>query len=66
MKHGINGFIFKNSEQLGHQITDWFKEFPHNVVQNELSKKMRNELKVFQESRWENNWDLRVKDYFNL
>ncbi|CAG4963137.1 unnamed protein product [Colias eurytheme] len=64
VQHGINGYTFKSYDELSKQIVTWFEGFPNNVQQNKQAEKMRHELTKFQESRWEDNWDLRVKKFF--
>lgn len=64
MQNGENGFTFKTSDELAKQIVTWFEEFPHNVQQNKIALRMRDNLATFQESRWEENWNLRAKKFF--
>ncbi|KAI5633285.1 chitobiosyldiphosphodolichol beta-mannosyltransferase [Phthorimaea operculella] len=64
VENGINGYTFKTSEELGKQIVGWFEGYPNNKEQNQIAERMRTKLAKFQESRWEDNWDLRVKEFF--
>ncbi|XP_075979168.1 ALG1, chitobiosyldiphosphodolichol beta-mannosyltransferase [Anticarsia gemmatalis] len=64
VEEGINGYTFKNSDELAKQIVNWFREFPTNERQNHIAERMRSELAKFQKTRWEENWNLRVKKYF--
>lgn len=64
VNNGKNGYTFKNSNELSNQIVGWFEDFPRNEKQNQIAERMRNELKTFQESRWEDNWNLRAREIF--
>ncbi|XP_050351735.1 chitobiosyldiphosphodolichol beta-mannosyltransferase [Nymphalis io] len=64
VQNGENGYTFKTSDELSKQIVLWFQDFPNNVKQNKAADKMRENLKKFQESRWEDNWNLRAKKLF--
>lgn len=64
VENGVNGHVFKDANELSKQIMEWFQGFPNNIKQNKVREKMCNELVKFQESRWEENWNLRVKKYF--
>lgn len=66
MQNGKNGYTFKNSSELSTQIVTWFEDFPNNTEQNKIVENMRRELTAFQESRWEDNWNLRVKKFFEM
>ncbi|XP_045767026.1 chitobiosyldiphosphodolichol beta-mannosyltransferase [Maniola jurtina] len=61
---GENGYVFKTSDDLSKQIVSWFEEFPNNTNQNNIADSMREKLAKFQESRWEDNWNLRAKKFF--
>ncbi|XP_050665816.1 chitobiosyldiphosphodolichol beta-mannosyltransferase isoform X1 [Leptidea sinapis] len=65
IEDGTNGYTFKTSDELSKQIIKWFDKFPNNIEQNEIAQRMRNELNKFQESRWEDNWQLRARKFFN-
>lgn len=64
MQNGENGYTFSNGDELSKQIVSWFQDFPNNYKQNKIAKTMRKNLMKFQESRWEDNWNLRVKELF--
>ncbi|XP_023937718.2 chitobiosyldiphosphodolichol beta-mannosyltransferase [Bicyclus anynana] len=64
VQDGENGYKFRTSYDLSRQIVTWFEEFPNNTSQNEIAKNMRQKLSKFQESRWEDNWNLRAKKFF--
>ncbi|XP_046968825.1 chitobiosyldiphosphodolichol beta-mannosyltransferase [Vanessa cardui] len=64
VQNGENGYTFKTSDELSKQIVLWFQDFPNNDKQNKVANKMRENLKKFQESRWEDNWNLRAKKLF--
>lgn len=49
VKHEENSFVFETSEELSHQIQNWFT--------NENQDKFKDALKHFTESRWETNWE---------
>lgn len=66
MENGVNGYTFKTSEELSKQIVNWFEDFPVNERQNKIAQKMIRELTKFQESRWEDNWNLRAKNLFEM
>ncbi|KOB70992.1 Beta1,4 mannosyltransferase [Operophtera brumata] len=66
VQNGENGYTFKNSAELSKQIVTWFENFPNNYVQNKTAENMRRELTKFQDSRWEENWNLRVRKYFEM
>ncbi|KAG6456830.1 hypothetical protein O3G_MSEX009985 [Manduca sexta] len=66
VENGVNGHTFKNSDELSKQIVRWFEDFPVNEKQNKIAERMRRELVKFQESRWEENWNLRAKKIFEL
>ncbi|CAF4927572.1 unnamed protein product [Pieris macdunnoughi] len=66
VQDGINGYTFQNSAELSKQIVGWFENFPNNKEQIKIADKMRRELIKFQESRWEDNWNLRAKKFFEL
>lgn len=64
VENGVNGYTFRNSDELAKQIVNWFLNFPKNEKQNMIDTRMRDELANFQKTRWEDNWNLRVKKYF--
>lgn len=64
VQDGVNGHTFKNTDQLSKQIVSWFDGFPNNETQNKLVEATKAELTKFQKSRWEDNWNLRVKGFF--
>ncbi|CAH2090713.1 unnamed protein product [Euphydryas editha] len=64
VQNGENGYTFSNSDELSKQIFSWFEDFPNNDKQNRIAEKMRKNLMKFQESRWEDNWNLRAKKFF--
>ncbi|XP_053606641.1 chitobiosyldiphosphodolichol beta-mannosyltransferase [Plodia interpunctella] len=64
VKNEKNGYIFKNSHELSEKLIEWFQDFPNNEVQNDKAAKMKSELKDFQKSRWEDNWNLIAKKIF--
>ncbi|CAG9561514.1 unnamed protein product [Danaus chrysippus] len=64
VQNGENGYTFKTSDELSKLIVLWFDDFPRNVSQNKLAERMRQNLNKFQESRWEDNWNLRAKKLF--
>lgn len=66
VENGENGYIFKTSAELSKQIVTWFEDFPNNDEQNQIVDKMKRELTIFQESRWEENWNLRVRKFFEM
>ncbi|XP_063623690.1 chitobiosyldiphosphodolichol beta-mannosyltransferase [Cydia splendana] len=66
VENGVNGYTFKNSDELSKRIIAWFDDFPNNQEQNKVAADMRKELEKFQMSRWESNWDLRVKKFFQF
>ncbi|KAG7295758.1 hypothetical protein JYU34_020809 [Plutella xylostella] len=66
VEDGVNGYTFNTSDELAKQIVRWFSDFPNNAEQNATAAKMRERLQKFQESRWEDNWNLRVKKIFDM
>jgi beta-1,4-mannosyltransferase len=64
VKDGINGYTFKSSDELSEQIVKWFEGFPDNNSQNRIAASMRTELEKFQKQRWETNWNLKAKAFF--
>ncbi|XP_063828392.1 chitobiosyldiphosphodolichol beta-mannosyltransferase [Ostrinia nubilalis] len=64
VQNGVNGYTFKDSDELSKQIVKWFHGFPKHVPQNKVADAMRNELSKFQNSRWEENWNMRAKSFF--
>ncbi|CAG9794102.1 unnamed protein product [Diatraea saccharalis] len=64
VEDGVNGYTFSNSDELSKQIVRWFEDFPSNEKQNRICEEMKNELDKFQKSRWEDNWNLRAKEFF--
>ncbi|XP_068618517.1 chitobiosyldiphosphodolichol beta-mannosyltransferase [Battus philenor] len=64
VQDGINGYVFRTSDELSKLIIGWFDGFPNNNEKNQIAAKMRRELSKFQESRWEGNWNLRAKKFF--
>ncbi|CAK1544825.1 unnamed protein product [Leptosia nina] len=64
VQNGVNGYTFKSSAELSRQIIGWFKSFPNNKEQNKIAERMKSQLTKFQESRWDENWNLRVKKLF--
>ncbi|XP_039755915.1 chitobiosyldiphosphodolichol beta-mannosyltransferase [Pararge aegeria] len=64
VQHGENGYVFKTSDELSKQIVSWFEEFPNNTKQNEIVENIKDKLIQFQENRWEDNWNLRAKKFF--
>lgn len=64
IENGKNGYTFKNSDELSKLIVLWFEDFPNNKKQNIIAEKMKTELVKFQESRWEDNWNVRAKKFF--
>ncbi|CAH0398939.1 unnamed protein product [Chilo suppressalis] len=64
VQDGVNGYTFKSSDELSKLIVRWFVNFPNNEQQNNICEKMKAELAKFQKSRWEDNWNLRVKCFF--
>lgn len=65
VKDGENGHMFENSEELCEQIITWFKDFPSNTEQNKIASQFRNNLKTFQQVRWDSNWNSRAKPLFD-
>ncbi|KAM3958555.1 ALG1, chitobiosyldiphosphodolichol beta-mannosyltransferase [Aphomia sociella] len=64
IEYGKNGYTFNTSDELSKQIVEWFEDFPNNKKQNIIAEKMKTELVKFQETRWEDNWNLRAKKFF--
>lgn len=64
VEDGVNGYTFRNTQELAQTIITWFTDFPNNEKQNQIVEKMKAELAIFQKTRWEDNWDQRVKKYF--
>ncbi|KAL4719171.1 hypothetical protein ACJJTC_017595 [Scirpophaga incertulas] len=64
VKHGFNGYTFKSSHELSEQIVKWFEGFPNNEQQNNIIKKIKYNLEEFQNQRWEANWNLKAKSFF--
>ncbi|KAF5305634.1 hypothetical protein FQR65_LT07715 [Abscondita terminalis] len=62
VQDGVNGFTFKNSEELSKQLQDWFKSFPE---ENDRQDKFKIALGVFQKLRWKENWDKVALEFFN-
>ncbi|GJQ70826.1 hypothetical protein Trydic_g752 [Trypoxylus dichotomus] len=58
VKPNENGFIFRNSNELSEQLQQWFEDFPNNKFQASLCDNFKKNLKIFQELRWKENWDL--------
>ncbi|XP_059058027.1 chitobiosyldiphosphodolichol beta-mannosyltransferase [Achroia grisella] len=64
VENGKNGYTFKNSDELSKLIVTWFEDFPNNDKQNRIAESMKSKLNEFQKSRWEDNWNLRAKKFF--
>ncbi|KAB0796117.1 hypothetical protein PPYR_10178 [Photinus pyralis] len=58
VRHGENGFTFKNSTELSRQLIDWFRD-------DTKRKTFTKELEKFQAVRWKQNWDNVALPYFN-
>ncbi|CAG8689807.1 16446_t:CDS:10 [Funneliformis mosseae] len=54
MQHNRNGLIFKSETQLVEQLIDLFTNYPANASKLE---QMRNHLSIFQQERWDTNWN---------
>ncbi|EDO30988.1 predicted protein, partial [Nematostella vectensis] len=54
VKHNENGLVFKDSKQLTQQIEELLKNFP---VKNTKLQEFRQNLKEFQQIRWEETWN---------
>ncbi|XP_062562556.1 chitobiosyldiphosphodolichol beta-mannosyltransferase [Armigeres subalbatus] len=59
--HGQNGFVFGSADELTSQLCDWFQDFPMNVALTNQKERIQQKLKEFQQLRWTENWDLKVK-----
>jgi len=55
VEDGVNGRIFKSSEDLSDIIQSWFQGFPS--VSHEDHKLFRDNLKEFRSLGWSENWD---------
>ncbi|XP_014243390.1 chitobiosyldiphosphodolichol beta-mannosyltransferase [Cimex lectularius] len=51
VRHGENGYVFKDQHELTNQLLDWFSNFPDNG-RPDLQKNIEN----FQKVRWHENW----------
>ncbi|GLV42285.1 ALG1 chitobiosyldiphosphodolichol beta-mannosyltransferase [Carabus blaptoides fortunei] len=56
VKHDINSYVFKDSNELAQQLLKWFENYPNNEQQQQIERKFKTELHKFQEIRWETNW----------
>ncbi|XP_047026518.1 chitobiosyldiphosphodolichol beta-mannosyltransferase [Helicoverpa zea] len=64
VENGVNGYTFRSSNELFKDLVRWFEGFPNNTEQNKIAERMRKEIAVFRQTRWEDNWNLRVKKLF--
>lgn len=64
VENDVNGYTFNSSDELSKRIVAWFEGFPNNETQNQIVEKMKAKISKFQESRWEENWNLRAKKLF--
>ncbi|XP_049874252.1 chitobiosyldiphosphodolichol beta-mannosyltransferase [Pectinophora gossypiella] len=64
VQNDVNGFTFKNSDELAKMLVTWFEDFPYNDAQNQIVVRIREELVNFRRLRWEENWDRRIKPFF--
>ena len=55
VRTGDTGYVFDNADELAEQLFDWFHEFPFK--ENHEREKIITNLKEFQKSRWQDNWD---------
>ncbi|XP_068155390.1 chitobiosyldiphosphodolichol beta-mannosyltransferase [Drosophila tropicalis] len=64
VKHGENGFVFNNHQELSDQLKIWFEDFPHNPSILETRSHFSRSLQEFQELRWRENWQQRAAPVF--
>ncbi|CAH0395097.1 unnamed protein product [Bemisia tabaci] len=62
VRHGENGFVFKNSSDLHRQILNWFRNFPSLHQDNQLIK---DNVKTFRKTMWHANWCSNAKPLFS-
>lgn len=62
--HNVNSLVFSDKDELSNQLISWFKNFPNNSEQQKRSVQFRNELSIFQQFRWHNNWSNEVLPCF--
>ncbi|KAK9502969.1 hypothetical protein O3M35_011641 [Rhynocoris fuscipes] len=51
VRHGENGLIFKDANELFTQLIDWFSDFPEKE-----HTQFQKHIKTFQSLRWHQNW----------
>uniref|UniRef100_A0AAG5CXQ3 Glycosyl transferase family 1 domain-containing protein n=1 Tax=Anopheles atroparvus TaxID=41427 RepID=A0AAG5CXQ3_ANOAO len=56
VKHGENGFIFHDHQELAEQLGQWFYDFPNNIALSNMKQDIQKHLKQFQGLRWTENW----------
>ncbi|XP_055607023.1 chitobiosyldiphosphodolichol beta-mannosyltransferase isoform X2 [Uranotaenia lowii] len=56
VEHGKNGFLFETPYELGHQLSEWFYDFPSNIAMSNQKETIHTSLKDFQQLRWTENW----------
>ena len=54
LRHGENGSVFSNADELAEQIEDWFRGFPNQG--EEKRKKMKENVLEFNQIRWREYW----------
>ncbi|CAI2173741.1 5808_t:CDS:2 [Funneliformis geosporum] len=62
VQHDKNGLIFKSETQLAEQLIDLFTNYPANASKIE---QMRNHISIFQQERWDTNWNKKVLPLIN-
>jgi hypothetical protein len=55
VKHEHNGLVFSSSKELATQVLDLLRDFPRATKQLDT---MRENIKEFQQNRWDDNWKL--------
>ncbi|XP_052869011.1 chitobiosyldiphosphodolichol beta-mannosyltransferase [Anopheles cruzii] len=65
VRHGENGFVFQDHQELAEQISNWFYDFPNNIALTNMKQEMQRHLKQFQSLRWAENWKNTALPIFN-
>lgn len=56
VRHDENSMVFDGVEELSEQFKGWFRNWPHDEEQQRRCARFKNELGVFRQLRWHNNW----------
>lgn len=65
VRHGENGFVFKNAAELAELICTWFQHFPNNIAVINQKQAIKQNLTKFQQLRWAENWKKNVQNILN-